>query len=123
MDSWNKYRSEMTIKTKKNSLDYMIDPTFWNSNRLFAFSFKNGNNDHKTDSFDTYYIPLIEIKDFHELLGNKPFSDQPVKEKKAHEKLVETSRKYDSTIGSLLNYLHHQNNLKSILFLKYSSTN
>ena len=43
--SWNKYRSEITTQFKNNNLDYMIDPTFRNINRLFAFSFKKGNNE------------------------------------------------------------------------------
>ena len=43
--SWNKYRSEITTQTKNNNLDYLIDPTFRKINRLFALSFKNGNND------------------------------------------------------------------------------
>ena len=41
--SWNKYRSEITSQSKNNNLDYLIDSTFRNINRLFVFSFKNGN--------------------------------------------------------------------------------
>ena len=40
------------------------------------------------DFFDKYYMPLVEIKDFHELIDNKPFIDQPVKNKEAYEKLM-----------------------------------
>ena len=42
--SWNKYRHEITTQPK-NNLDYLIDPTFRNINRLFVLLFKNGNND------------------------------------------------------------------------------
>ena len=52
--SWNKYRSEITTQPKNNNLDYLIDPTFRNINRLFVLSFKNGNDDPKRDSFDKY---------------------------------------------------------------------
>ena len=38
--SWTKQRSETIAQPKNNSLDYMIDPTFKNINRLFVFSFK-----------------------------------------------------------------------------------
>ena len=31
---WNKYRSEITTQTKNKNLDYLIDPTFRNINRL-----------------------------------------------------------------------------------------
>ena len=34
--SWNKYRSEITTYPKNNNLDYLIDPTFRNINRLFV---------------------------------------------------------------------------------------
>ena len=47
---------------------------------MFVFWFKNGNNDPKRASFDKYYIPLVEIKDFNALIDNKPFFVQLVKE-------------------------------------------
>ena len=46
------------------------------------------------DSFDQYYMPSVEIKDFNALIDNKPFFDQPVKNKQeAYEKLIEMSKK------------------------------
>ena len=50
--SWNKYRFEITSQTKNNNLDHLIDSTFRSINRLFALSFKNGNNHPTRDSFD-----------------------------------------------------------------------
>ena len=79
--SWNNYRSELKTQTKDINLDYLIDPTFKDINRLFALSFKNGNDDPTRDSFVKYYIPLVEIKDFNALIDNKQFFDQPVKKK------------------------------------------
>ena len=79
--SWNKYRSEITTQPKNNYSAYLIDPTFRNINRLFVLSFKNGNNDPTRNSFDRYYMPLVEIKDFNALIDSKPFFDQPVKSK------------------------------------------
>ena len=35
--TWNKYRSEMSNQTKNNNLNYLIDPTFTNVNKLFCF--------------------------------------------------------------------------------------
>ena len=52
--SWNKYRSEITTQPKNNNLDYLINPTVRNLNRLFVFSFRNGNNDPTTNSFHKY---------------------------------------------------------------------
>ena len=67
---WNKYRSEMSNQTKNNNLNYLIDPTFANVNRLFVLSFEN--EDDRT-SFSKYYVPKIEIKDFNVLIDGKQF--------------------------------------------------
>ena len=34
---WNKYTSQMTIQPQNNKLNYLIDPTFKNFNKLFSF--------------------------------------------------------------------------------------
>ena len=71
--SWNKYRSEIITQTKNNNLYYLTDPTFRNINRLFVLSFKNGNDDLARNSFDKYYMPLVEIKDFNALVDKNHF--------------------------------------------------
>ena len=40
---WNKFRSQMTIQPQNNNLNYLIDPTFTNVNRLFVLSFSRNN--------------------------------------------------------------------------------
>ena len=97
---WNKYRSEIAIQRKNNNLDYLIDPSFRNINRTFVVSFKNGNSDTMRDSFNKYYMPLVEIKDFNALIDNKPFLHQPVKNKQevSHP---ETRRRRDVVTTSL----------------------
>ena len=77
--SWNKYRYETITQPKLYNLIYLIDPTFRNINSLFVISFKNGDGDPTIDSFDNYYILLIEIKHFNALIDNKPFFDQSLK--------------------------------------------
>ena len=79
--SWNKYRSEIIAQQKNNNLDYLIDPTFRNVSRLFALSFRNGEDDPSMNSFFKYYSPLVEIKYFNSLIDNKSFFYQPVKKK------------------------------------------
>ena len=37
--SWNKHRSEITTQPKNNNLDYLIDPTSRNINRLIVCMF------------------------------------------------------------------------------------
>ena len=71
--SWNKCRFEITTQPKNNNLDYMIDLTFRNINRLFVLSFKNGNSDSARHSFDKYFMSLVEIKYFNALIDNKAF--------------------------------------------------
>ena len=57
----------MTIQPQNNNLNYLIDPTFTNVNKLFALSFKriagenNTTKDHRS-SFSHYYLPNVEIQ-------------------------------------------------------------
>ena len=57
--SWNKKRPEIMTQLQNNNLDYTIDPTFRNTNRLFVLSFKNGDNNPTRNSFNKYYILLL----------------------------------------------------------------
>ena len=54
------YRSQMTIQPK-NNLNYLIDPTFTNVNRLFVLFFSRNDNTDKRDSFPDYYVPSVKI--------------------------------------------------------------
>ena len=56
----------------------IFDPTFSNNNRFFVLSLKNGSNAPKRNSFDKYYMPLVNIKSFDASFDNKPFFDQPI---------------------------------------------
>ena len=67
---WNKYRLEMSNKTKNNNLDYLIDSTFFKVNRLIVLSFETG--DYRV-SYSKYYTPNVEIKDFNVLIDKKSF--------------------------------------------------
>ena len=65
--------------------------------------------DPTRNSFDEYYMSLVEIKDFNALIDNKPFFEESVKNKQeAYEKLIEMARNNDYTTGNLLDYLYHQ---------------
>ena len=52
----------MSNQTKNNNLNYLIDPTFTNVNRLLVLSFENEND---RTSFSKYYVQKVEIKDFN----------------------------------------------------------
>ena len=111
-------------KEKNDNLDYLIDPTFRNINRLSVISFKNGNNNSTRNFFDKYCMLLVEIKDFNALIKNIPFFDQPVKNKQEpYGKLVEMSRNDDYTTWNLLNYFYHQKYYKLISIALSRRTN
>ena len=44
---WKKYRSQTTIQPQNNNLNYLVDPTFTNVNRLFVLSFTRNNEMQK----------------------------------------------------------------------------
>ena len=73
----------MSNETKTNNLNYLIDPTFTNVNRLYILSYKN---EEDRTSFSKYYVPKVEIKDFNVLTDGKQFFEIAVKIKK---KLIE----------------------------------
>ena len=106
---WNKYRSQITIQSNNNKLNYLIDPTLSKANRLFVLSFErikenNVKKDHR-DSFSHYYVPKIKIKNFNVLIDEKSFFDLPVKnEKEAYAKIIEMSKTNDYTTDNLLNF-------------------
>ena len=102
----------MCNQTKDNNLNYLIDPTFTNVNRLFVLTFKN--EDDRT-SFSKYYVPKVEIKDFNLLIGGKPFFEIPVKNKEeAYEAIIEMSKNNDYATGDLLNYEYFKDHYKLI---------
>ena len=95
----------MTIQPQNNNLNYLIDPTFTNVNRLFVLSFARDNAGDKRDSFSHYYAPNLEIKDFNVLIDGKNFFDLPVKnEEETYKKIIDMSNNDDSTTGNLLDF-------------------
>ena len=101
----------MTIPPQNNNLNYLINPTFTNANRLFILSFQRTSGENDTtkdyrDSFSRYYLPNIRIKDFNVLIDGKSFFDLPVKnEEKAYEKIINMSNNNDYTTGNLLDFV------------------
>ena len=73
---WNKYMSQMSNQNKNNNLNYLIDPTFNNFNRLFALSFENEDG---RISYYKYYMPSVEIKDYNVLIDGNAFFELPIK--------------------------------------------
>ena len=110
---WNKYRSQMAIQPQDNNLNYLIDPTFTNVNRLFVLSFATTNAGDNRDSFSRYYVPNVRIKDINVLIDGKSFFDLQVKnEEEAYDKIIEMSRNNDYTTGNILDFGYFKENYR-----------
>ena len=105
----------MTIQPQNNNLNYLIDPTFTNVNRLFVLSFTRDNDGDNRDSFSNCYVPNVEIKDSKVLIGKKRFFDLPVKnEEEAYEKIIKMNNNNDYKTGNLLDVTYFKENYKLI---------
>ena len=112
---WNKYRPQMTIQKNNNNLNYLIDPTSTNVNRLFVLYFPRNNNTDSRYSYSNYYVPKLQIKDFNVLIDGRSFFDLPVKnEEEAYEKIIEMSNNNNYTTGNLLYFAYFLKNYKLI---------
>ena len=105
----------MTIQPQNNNLNYLIDPTFINVNRLFVLLFTRYNAGDIRGSFSHYYVPNVEIKDINVFIDLKSFFDLPVKnEKEAYEKIINLNNNNDYTTGNLLDLDYFKENYKVI---------
>ena len=66
--TWGKYRSQIINQPATNNLNFLIDPTFNNVNRLFILAFPN---EEDRSSFSKYYTPTVEIKDYNVLTDGR----------------------------------------------------
>ena len=84
--TWSKYRSQVIYQTATNNLNYLIDPTYKNVNKLFILAFEK---EEDKKSFSEYYTRTIEIKDYNVILdGTKPFYEIPIKNKEETYKAI-----------------------------------
>ena len=101
----------MTIQPQNNNLNYLIDPTFTNVNRLLLLPFTRDNAGDRRDSFSHFYVPNVEIKDFNVSIDRKNFSDLPVKnEEEVYEKNIDMSNNNDYATGNLLDFAYFKEN-------------
>ena len=66
----------MINQTATNRLNFFIDPTFNNVNRLFVLAFPN---EEDRRSFSKYYTPTVEIKDYNIIIDGEPFYEETYK--------------------------------------------
>ena len=109
---WSKYMPQMSDQNK-NNLNYLIDPTFSNVNRLFVLSFEN--EDDRT-SYYKCYMPSVEIKDYNVLINGNAFFELPIKNiEETYEKNIQiTDPNGYYTRGNLLDYEYFKEHYKLI---------
>ena len=73
--NWDKYQSKKAPQEQNIYLAVSIDPSFQRVNRLFIFSFKDG------DGWKTYkqhYLSTAEIKDYNVVIDERNFLVKPI---------------------------------------------
>ena len=103
----------------KNNLNYLIDPTFTNVNRLFILSFERNEEDNikkdYIDSFSHSYVPKVQIKDVNVLIDGKSFFNLVIKnEEEAYEKIIVMNNNNDYVTDNLLYLAYYKENYKLI---------
>ena len=99
---WNRYRTQIINQPSTDNLNFLIDPTFNNINRLFVLAFPN---EEDRSSFTKYYMPSIEIKDYNVLIDLQLFFYIRVKNKEeTYKNIIELIDHDDYTTGNSLDY-------------------
>ena len=110
--TWNKYRPQVINQPATNNLNYLIDPTFNNVNRLFVLAFEN---EEDRSTFEKYYMPTIKIKDYDVLTDQQPFYEIPITNKEeTYKAITELIRDDDFTTGNQFNYEYFSTHYKFI---------
>ena len=58
--NWNKYKPKVSPERQNQYLDFLIDPSFQEVNKLFVLSFQN---EEERKVHTEYYLSKVEIKD------------------------------------------------------------
>ena len=102
----------MTTEAVNNNLNFLIDPTFINVNRLFVLAYQNADD---TQSFSQFYLPNVMVKGYNVIIDKLAFFDLPIKtEEEAYEKIIDISRNNEYTTGNLLDYDYFKKHYKLI---------
>ena len=113
--NWNKYLSKPELLAQNPNLNHLIEPIFQEVNRLFVLAFEN---DDARTSYDEYYLPTVEIKDYNIMINGENFFDQPIKSNKVtYENIrnIATGQGDDYTTGCLLDYSYFADTYKMIV--------
>ena len=100
--TWIEYRSQMINQTATNNLNFLIDLTFNNVNKLFVLAFQN---EEDRRSFPKNSTPTVETKDYNVIIDGEPFYEIPIKNKEeTYKAIIELIRNDLLRIGNEINF-------------------
>ena len=115
---WNEYESKDVNIAPGNYINHLVNPSFQGVNRLFVLAYKNhDDNDPKRNSYDKYYLPNQEIKNYNIMIDGRNFYDQPINDditKYNEVRKVATGKGDDYTTGCLLDFAYYKDHYKLI---------
>ena len=112
--NWNKYLSKPELLRRNANLNHLVEPSFQGVNRLFVLTFEN---DNQRTSYERYYIPTVEIKDYNIMINGENLFDQPIKNNKVtyeNIRTIATGQGDDYITGCLLHYSYFADTYKMI---------
>ena len=112
--NWNKYLSKPELLAQNPSLKHLVEPSFQGLNRLYLLAFED---DGQRTAHDSYYLPIVEMKDYNIMINGEKFFDQPIKNNKVtYENIrkIAIGQGDDYTTGCLLNYSYFADTYKMI---------
>ena len=112
--NWNKYLSKPELLRRNTNLNYLIEPSFQEVNRLFILAFEN---DTQRTSHSSYCLPNVEIKNYNIVINGENFFDQSIKNKKiTYDNIRKIAAGYgdDYTTGCLLDHPYFIETYKKI---------
>ena len=112
--NWNKYLSKPQLLAQNPNLNYLVEPSFQGVNGLFVLAFEN--DDDRT-SYNKYYLPTVEIKDYNIMINGENFFDQPIKNRGityGNIRKIAIGYGDDSITGCLLDYPYFLDTYKMI---------
>ena len=110
--TWIKFRSQMINQTATKNVNFLIDPTFNNVNRLFVLAFPN---EEDRRSFSKYCTSTVEIKDYKVIIDGEPFYEIPIKNKEdTYKAITELIRNDLLRTGNEFNFEYFSEHYKLI---------
>ena len=112
--NWNKYLSKPELLAQNPNLNHLVESRFQKVNRLFVLAFED---DSQRTAHDSYYLPIVEIKDYNIMINGENFFDQSIKNNKlTYENIrkIAAGQGDDYTTGCLLDYSYFADTYKMI---------